>query len=670
MTTIFLRELRESLKWAAVICAVLCFLFYNKMVGANPLMLFALPPSSTIFLAPLAGLLMGVMQSLFETRPDNWAFAVNRPVPRLAIFVAKCAAGLCLLYAALALPLAGATAWVARPGNLPMPFQWRMVLPLLADALLAGCFYFAGIVLTLRRARWLGTRLLPFGLALACLGVVTDLTPEFWQAVLIMLAVQCVGAVAAWGVFATGGAADAGGAPAIALGAMIYPGALAAGVILIGMSNLLPATGRWQQYLLDRDGNPLRVTWSRGPDGERNSVISDAAGNPLPRYAGVDVNDPANADLFVRGGGALYDDRSVPWPVGVLYLGEGYRAPTAGLVRLRTVAPVGVRVRWACVYNVQRRVIELYDPVTKALEGSVGPAGFARGRTAPAEVFPGMPLNPRHQDGTHTLAFPSAVYWMELDQHRVRSVFTAEVGDPVVSAVELNARGTPEVMVLTRSRVHRLRSTGEVVFSVPVPHDPPRHYYEPVVLPASGNLVLFGGAGPEDESFQGEYIEYGTDGRIVRRTELPPRPDLGGPKVTQTALLGLIYPPAALVVVPEWMLREVFDMQARGYSWLFHRCVAIGTLLAMGVTLLLARRCGFGATKTALWMAAALLLGPAAIVMMVGLNEWPAREACIACGGRRFVGRRHCPGCRAAPPAPAFDGREIFEPADAVQPAF
>src|SRR5215213_9607908 len=107
MTTIFLRELRENLKWAGVICAVLCFLFYNKMVGANPLMLFALPPSSTIFVAPLAGLLMGVMQSLFETRPDNWAFVVNRPVSRLTIFVAKCAAGLCLLYAALLLPLAG-----------------------------------------------------------------------------------------------------------------------------------------------------------------------------------------------------------------------------------------------------------------------------------------------------------------------------------------------------------------------------------------------------------------------------------------------------------------------------------------------------------------------------------------------------------------------------------
>jgi hypothetical protein len=669
MTTIFLRELRENLKWAAVICGVLSLLVYNKMRGADPLLLFSLPLSSTIFFAPLAGLLMGVVQSMFETKPDNWAFVVNRPVPRLAIFVAKCGAGLCLLYAALALPLVLATAWAARPGNLPMPFQWRMVLPLLADVLLAGCFYFAGIVLTLRRARWLGTRLLPFGLALVSLGVVAQFTAEFWQAVLVILLVQCVGAAAAWGVFATGGAEGAGRAPAVALGAMIYPGALVVGILLVGMSNLFPTTGRWQQYLLDRDGNPLRVTWSREPSGDSASVITDVAGNLVPRYAGVDVNDPANADLFVRSGAPMHDDRAIRWPLGLLYLTEGYRVPTRGLVRLRSVAPPGVRVGYVCVYDVQHGVIDLYDPLTRVLEGTVGPAGFARGRSAPAERFAGSPLNPRQLERMHTLAFPSAVYWMELDHHRVRQVFTAQPGDPVVSAIEVNARGAPEVFVLTRTRLHRLTASGEVLFSVPAPRDTSRHYFEPVVLPSSGKLVVFAGPVPGDESFNGEYVEYGNDGSVVRRTELPPRPILGGQKVTQTALLGLIYPPAALPVVPEWMLRDVFDMQARGYGWLFHRIVLISTLLAAGVTLLLARRCGFSRTKTALWTAGTLLLGPAALVVMLGLNEWPVRETCAACGGRRLAGRRYCPACRAAPPAPAFDGREIFEPADAFQPA-
>ena len=341
MTTVFLKELRENLKWAGVICGVLSLLVYYKMRGGDPMLMFSLPLSSTIFFAPLAGLLMGVVQSLFETKPDNWAFVVNRPVPRLAIFAAKCAAGLLLLYVALALPCAAAAVWAAQPGNLTTPFQPRMVLPMLADVLAAGCFYFVGIVLTLRRARWAGTRLLPFGLALACHGVVAQLVPDFWQAVLILLAVQCVGAVAAWGVFATGGAADRAGAPSAALGAMIYPGALVVGILLVGMSNLFPTTGTWRQYLLDRDGNPLVVTYSRDPGGNSSSVITDVAGNVVPRYAGVDVNDPANAELFVRGGVPLHDDASVPWPLGLLYMAEGYRNPTEGLLRLRAVATPG-----------------------------------------------------------------------------------------------------------------------------------------------------------------------------------------------------------------------------------------------------------------------------------------------------------------------------------------
>jgi hypothetical protein len=113
----------------------------------------------------------------------------------------------------------------------------------------------------------------------------------------------------------------------------------------------------------------------------------------------------------------------------------------------------------------------------------------------------------------------------------------------------------------------------------------------------------------------------------------------------------------------------VFDAQARGYEWLFLRCVLGASLIAAVATHLLARRLGLGAKKVALWTAATLLLGPAALVVMLGLNEWPLREACAACGGRRLAGRRHCPQCRAAPAAPAFDGREIFEPADALQPA-
>jgi hypothetical protein len=82
--------------------------------------------------------------------------------------------------------------------------------------------------------------------------------------------------------------------------------------------------------------------------------------------------------------------------------------------------------------------------------------------------------------------------------------------------------------------------------------------------------------------------------------------------------------------------------------------------------LLMARRCGFGVRKTIAWFLANLILGPAGIVVMLSLNDWPAREICESCGGKRIVGRRKCSRCGSPLSPPAVDGREIFEPGDSV----
>ena len=77
-----------------------------------------------------------------------------------------CGRAFAALYLSLAIPCLIAAAWAAQPGHLPVPFQGRMLLPVLADIVNAGSFYFAAMVITLRRARWYGSRLLPAGLAL------------------------------------------------------------------------------------------------------------------------------------------------------------------------------------------------------------------------------------------------------------------------------------------------------------------------------------------------------------------------------------------------------------------------------------------------------------------------------------------------------------------------
>ena len=212
MKAVFLKELREGAKWALAIFGVLGMLVLFEIRKANPFILYQFAQEKLVFFAPLAGLLMGIAQSFFETRPDNWAFVVHRPLSRRALFAAKCCAGLLLLYVSLALPCLLIAAWAARPGNVATPFHWSALLPMLADILNAGSFYFAGIVVTLHKARWFGSRLLPLGLGVGTsLGVVV--MPDFWQAAAIALVGLTIGGLAAWNVFASGGTADRGGAP-------------------------------------------------------------------------------------------------------------------------------------------------------------------------------------------------------------------------------------------------------------------------------------------------------------------------------------------------------------------------------------------------------------------------------------------------------------------------
>jgi hypothetical protein len=607
---------------------------------------------------------MGVVQSLFETKPDNWGFVVHRPVRRGEIFAAKCAAGLLLLYAAITLPCAILSIWAARPGHVPLPFQGRMLLPMLSDMLNAGCYYFVGLVIAQRRARWLGTRLLPLGLPLACSVAIFMFIPQFWQALLLILVVQAIGATAAWGAFAGNGEPEAALAPRIALGAMIYPGAVGVFFGLFGLSQAFtPSGGRWQYYQVDRAGNAVRVTQTI-EHGERGWSFADPSGRPLPQYEGLDLDDPANRNQFVKFNAHLVDPRSIPWPMTVLYVNEGYRYPTPGVVPLRGVAPQGVRLRFWPIYDVPAHVIDLFDPVTHVRIGTVGPAGFAPGATPPARRFEGAPLNLFLQGNSHVLAFESIVYRIELDQRRVRPIYTPAEGDAVFSAADVGEPRDPDVLVATRHGLHLIGTDGKPRFSVPWEHDPATHNFDAAMLAANHHLIVRAYSNPGVDPYVFELIEYSPQGTLVRRTALPRLTDARSPKRVETMVFGAMFPVAARPLCPAWVLDDVLDVRTGEFARWFDGFMWGSAILCAAITLLIGRRCTLGVPKTLGWSAASLLLGPAGIVVMLGVTTWPARERCPACRRPRPAARRLCPRCR-APLAPSpRDGREIFDPAD------
>jgi hypothetical protein len=78
-----------------------------------------------------------------------------------------------------------------------------------------------------------------------------------------------------------------------------------------------------------------------------------------------------------------------------------------------------------------------------------------------------------------------------------------------------------------------------------------------------------------------------------------------------------------------------------------------------------ARRYGFDRRTRQVWQWAAALLGPAGLLTLWFLRDWPAFEKCPACAIRRPVDRDVCPRCGAHSASPLADGTEIVlsEPA-------
>ena len=113
MKSVFLKELRENVRWAALAGAIVLVWTYIRLVMHETNALIQVGEVLNI-MAPLTGLALGVAQAVFETRPDNWAFAVHRPIRRGALFAAKSLAGLLLVYASLGLPVLLCAFWASR----------------------------------------------------------------------------------------------------------------------------------------------------------------------------------------------------------------------------------------------------------------------------------------------------------------------------------------------------------------------------------------------------------------------------------------------------------------------------------------------------------------------------------------------------------------------------
>jgi hypothetical protein len=646
--------------------------------------------------AALFGGVLGFLQVHSESQGDKRSLLLHRPLSHSRIFLAKALAGAGLYLLGLGLPFAWVVSVAATPGNLAEPFRWPMVLPWLADMMSGLVYYFAGMLAAQANGRWYVSRCLSLAAGLFC-SMVVYVVPEFKYAILAIIVLGGTVAVAAWGSFRTGGVYAL--QPRVAR--LALAGTYLMGLFVVGFI-AKTELGRWctdvgtvDRPLIDRQGRVLNVHQ------QHEEFRISAAEGQLPPGLKSELPD-FHALQQLEGPQAMYG--------GVdLAVRRSYRSWNRSMVKHANDTKPG-NENW--FYVPDQGWLIGYDKLTKRSIGAFGPNGFVRAGEQPPARFQG-PLfhasNFPEAQARDYLAFPQGVYRLDFGSRSVYTLFVAAEGQAVLWAGrwEDEQQKAALAFVGTDTSIEVIEETGRHMASLPLAYDVaswhvqgvgrlenPRRYwvwFEP-------NWYL-----PPD-SFQtltGHLVEYSDAGRELARQTVPMRPSgtpLCDPRMLKfeptsfISLCGLVTAPAEFVLLSGFKQYLVSDVRRHdgremwpatsffffatqfflpnvGYlprtppeqTWGFGGLMVVAALLSGLTCFLLCRRYALAPAVCVSWACCGLLFGPLGFLLLLAVQQWPARLACPKCRAPRVVTLETCEHCGAAQAVPDPDDTEIFE---------
>lgn len=663
MTAIIWKEVRENLKWAVLlmlgVAAATAYVFWPTKSGNSEDIALSLCAFNfrmvILFGSAAGGVLLGLLQIIPEMRRDQWAFLVHRPTTRTRLFFGKVLGGLLLFLSAMGIPLLCAAWWVATPGHVPAPFDWRMVLPSVANIFTGIVFYFAGMLTALRPARWYGSRAL--GIVAAVLfAIIAGEANEFWQAILSIIVGGTVLGLAAWGSFLTAGAYSAQPRVAkAALGITLLISILVTGVLttvaidgLVGERDCFPLHST--QYAIDDEGNIVLRDWF---------AVTDLNGNKIEKFNDI---DDTRAHLLPFSLARTPNQNSLPSYQNDDRYFSSRRSRGVGLDE----------EAWYYVYN--KRCFRGYSWRDNHRIGSIGPSGFVPAGSSEGPAFD-ISFGRPEWSLFETLVFPRVAYFINIDTRRITQFFAAKPGEEILRVAEFEtlraklqqttstssvASNAPsnndctqpstliERAVVLRNNIVILEPDGKQRNTIPYHSDigPNDFVSETMLTTPNGVRYFIHYCTPFGQQEDEHIIEVASDGTEQKQYNLP-----------RTSYL-LIKCEKNSSQIP-----MAASVPLTGAGFLFDRpAISIASALVWGlVCLWIARRYAVGKKATIGWTISALFLGSAAILMLISLRDWPARESCHACGKKRVVDRDLCEHCGSPFPPPASDGTQIFE---------
>src|SRR5579883_292877 len=686
MKALMWKECQENLKWVAVptllIGGLMAILAPPSLMDNGSLLIFAL-------IAGAFGAILGFLQVFAEAHGDKRSLLLHRPLDRTQIFLAKASVGVGLYLLALGIPFALEVGLAATPGHIAEPFSWPMTLPWLADVLTGIVYYFGGMLAAQREARWYGSRCLGLAAGLFCSVLVWTL-PQFWQALAAIFLVGGLVATAAWGSFLMGGAyipQPRRAKIALALTFLMGLSVLSfTGKVLLGIWTW----SRSQYYQrLDHQGRVLLIH----EEERKLQSITDLEGQVPPQLQGERL------DYYtVR-------ETVAPWAWGGWTKTRSYRNTNGSLVKYGNETKPGNEEWW--YVPAQGRLLG-YDKHSKLLIGSFGPDGFATPDEQPQGRFEGEIYHISRDylsRASFYLAFPGGVYTVDFRKRILRTLFVPKAGETVLWANRWENEKQKQSLAIvgTDQGIHVLDPSGARLLSIPLAFDRTSYqihrvgrlenarrywvWYEPAWHLPLGEL----------ETMPAYVVEYDSAGReIAPRKIVPPRPG-GAREFTPPAPLveassahvwfGLLTAPAEAAVLRGTM--NALESEVRenngskmelllpflltltqhflpGVRWLLsaHPGLVFGNavlmLLAAGISALLCfvltRRYAFSRWHCIGWALCGLLWGPMGLLLLLALQEWPARIPCPQCSKLRVVTSDTCEHCGAPHALPAPDG--------------
>jgi hypothetical protein len=598
-------------------------------------------------LCPIAGLVLGLVQMTPDMRRGRWQFLNHRPVSRGSLLLGKILAGFMLYFLSAGVPLALVIVWVATPGHIPGPFSSNMIGPNLAKFFAGFPWYAAGLLVAARRGRWVGSRLVPIGGAVAAVFFCNIFPRTVPESVVNSIIFTALILTAPRGAYITGGEM----APSSAWAKVSLAFTLIAGwgflIVILALfaqaaagPNFRPWTqaalpSQWGSYQSIGLGNGVWLHISTGMDSGATlppAPDNHASVSPL-RNVNLGINSTKLTELFN------------PWNSNWFYV-------------------------W------QRQTVEGYDRKTCKFLGSLGPAGFLEPSASP-QPFP-EPMESGQDDYNLAqfglLIWPDVIYRLTLSAPAVHKIFVAAPGDPVISAYPLWYRlGTMEDMqspdgyvgVRTSDRVHILHGAHEAM-ALPVDGKSSRSDIA-VAMTDSGRYIL--AYLSEDRGRKTIFANtsfYNADGKLEhlsRKYDFEPMIQQDtSPETDWLRIYGFTaFSPLPLI----WVVQS---HQFRGDAvpwWVITICaislICGGAFCVVAASLLRARHAFRWSSY--FWTALCALLGLPAILALLSIEDHPRATSCHTCGKRRLLTEPKCPHCGAPAAPPEIRGIEILEPA-------